>query len=179
MDINEKLDLILKILKDFSTRLEKNIADSNTNFNQIDKKFDTINKQSNEFENRINCKFDELYKEFDKKFNELDEKFDEFELKNDEQHKFILDKLESLKRRVDILTFENQEAHGNMINSINSLDNSFLKFETESNDKIRILFDENQDRKYHQEIYNRKFNDLNNIVLKNSYKISQLEKVNN
>ena len=60
-------------------------------------------------------------------------------------------------------------------NMLSCLNSAFLKFETERKDNIDFLFKGNQERQEHQTIYGHEFVKLNDLVAKNSFRISNLE----
>ena len=70
---------------------------------------------------------------------------------------------------------ENKSEHKTMFNLLNSLNSAFLKFESEQITKIDYLLEADKDRKKHQKIYAHEFTKLNDLVAKNSYRISNLE----
>lgn len=104
--------------------------------------------------NKIEEKFtqvDENFVRINKRFEQIESRFDKFEEKNETEHK-------------------------TMFNMINSLTTSFLKFEAEQTTKINYLLESDKEIKEHQIIYAHQFTYLNDLVSKNSFRISNLEK---
>lgn len=153
MDINEKLDTIMNMVKGITLKLEehdKKFDLIGKKFDAIDEKFDTIDK-----------KFDTIDKRFDtidKRFNAIDKRFDAIDL------------------RIDILTGSNREEHEKMMVLITNLASSFTRFEAEYTDKYKILFDMTQDYIEHKSISALQLTSLEEKVKKNSFRISKLEK---
>ena len=167
MKIDQKLDLILNKLEGH------------------DKKFDAIEDRLNKIENRLN--------EHDKRFNDIESKLDEhnkrfttIEAKLDEHNKrfnTIEAKLDEYNKRFDsielkITIFEanNREEHEKIFKHLDSLNSSFIKFESEGSDKFKILFDAHKDFLEYKDIFTHELSSLDKFVKQNSYRISKLEK---
>ena len=153
MDINEKLDTIMNMVKGITLKLEEH-----------DKKFDLIGKKFD----AIDEKFDTIDKKFDtidKRFDAINEKFDTIDKRFD-----------SIDLRIDILTGSNREEHEKMMVLITNLASSFTKFEAEYTDKYKILFDMTQDYIEHKSISALQLTSLEEKVKNNSFRISKLEK---
>lgn len=153
MDINEKLDTIMNMVKGITLKLEEH-----------DKKFDLIGKKFD----AIDEKFDTIDKKFDtidKRFDAINEKFDTIDKRFD-----------AIDLRIDILTGSNREEHEKMMVLITNLASSFTRFEAEYTDKYKILFDMTQDYIEHKSISALQLTSLEEKVKNNSFRISKLEK---
>lgn len=116
---------------------------------ELKKICEKIEKNSEEVEER----FDNLENRFDNleyRFDTLEKRFDKFEEKNEAEHKRIF-------------------------NMLHTLTSAFLRFEAEQSDKINYLLEADKERKEHQIIYAHEFTRLNDLVAKNSFRISNLE----
>ena len=153
MDINEKLDTIMNMVKGITLKLEEH----DKKFDLIGKKFDAIDK-----------KFDTI----DKRFDAIDEKFDAI----DEKFDTIDKRFDAIDLRIDILTGSNREEHEKMMVLITNLASSFTRFEAEYTDKYKILFDMTQDYIEHKSISALQLTSLEEKVKNNSFRISKLEK---
>ena len=112
--------------------------------------------------------------ELDSKVSQLDSKVSQLDSKVSE----LDTKVSQLDSKVTKLDADNKEEHSKIFDMLNSLNRSFLKFEAEKTDQIRILFDADVDRRDHQTIYAQQLTNLNNLVYSNVYRISNLEKYN-
>ena len=99
--------------------------------------------------------------------------------KNSEQVEERFDNLESrfdnLEKRFDKFEEKNEAEHKSMFNMLNTLNSAFLRFESEQTKKINYLLEADKERKEHQVIYAHEFTRLNDLVAKNSFRISNLE----
>ena len=117
-------------------------------------KFDLILLELKNICNKIEKNSEEVEERFDNlenRFDNLEKRFDKFEEKNEAEHKKIF----------------------NMLDTLNS---AFLRFESEQTEKINYLLETDKERKEHQVIYAHEFTRLNDLVAKNSFRISNLEK---
>ena len=153
MDINEKLDTIMNMVKGITLKLEEH----DKKFDLIDKKFDAI---------------DEKFDTIDKRFDAIDEKFDTIDKRFDAIDK----RFNAIDLRIDILTGSNREEHEKMMVLITNLASSFTRFEAEYTDKYKILFDMTQDYIEHKSISALQLTSLEEKVKNNSFRISKLEK---
>ena len=112
-----------------------------------------------------------IFKQIDEKFEQIDKRLDGIDVRLDG----IDERLDGIDRRITIIDETNKDEHRKMLDMLNSLNSAFLRFEAEQTDKIRILFDADQDRRDHQNIYAHEFTRLNDLVAKNSFRISNLE----
>lgn len=150
MDLEKKFDLILAELKNICNEIDYRFEKVDARFEQIDKRFE-----------QIDIKFEQI----DKRFEQIDARFDKLE-----------NRFDNLEKRFDKLEEENKAEHKTMFNMINSLNSAFLRFESEQSNKIDYLLEADKDRKDHQKIYAHEFTKLNDLVAKNSFHISNLEK---
>ena len=167
MKIDQKLDLILNKLEGH------------------DKKFDAIEDRLNKIENRLN-EHDKRFNDIESKLDEHNKRFNTIEAKLDEHNKrfnTIEAKLDEYNKRFDsielkITIFEanNREEHEKIFKHIDSLNSSFIKFESEGSDKFKILFDAHKDFLEYKDIFTHELSSLDKFVKQNSYRISKLEK---
>ena len=155
--LNEKFDIMLQELKDWGKRFEEK-------FLKVDKKLDMFNIVNQEehkklFEN-IDCIYITLAK---------------LNTSNQEEHKKLLENIDCIDRRITVLKSDNEEDHIRISKDLDSINSAFIRYETDGIDKIKILFDSDVDRKNHQDIYGHEFKRLNDLVAKNSFRISNLE----
>ena len=153
MDINEKLDTIMNMVKGITLKLEEH----DKKFDLIDKKFDAIDEKFDTIDKRFDA-IDEKFDTIDKRFDAIDKRFDAIDL------------------RIDILTGSNREEHEKMMVLITNLASSFTRFEAEYTDKYKILFDMTQDYIEHKSISALQLTSLEEKVKNNSFRISKLEK---
>jgi len=167
MKIDQKLDLILNKLEGH------------------DKKFDAIEDRLNKIENRLN-EHDKRFNDIESKLDEHNKRFNTIEAKLDEHNKrfnTIEAKLDEYNKRFDsielkITIFEanNREEHEKIFKHLDSLNSSFIKFESEGSDKFKILFDAHKDFLEYKDIFTHELSSLDKFVKQNSYRISKLEK---
>ena len=105
----------------------------------------------------------------------IDSKIDRLDANNQEEHTKLFENIERIDRRISALKSDNQEEHQKISAQLDSINSAFIRYEVEGTDKINILFDANVDRKNHQDIYEKEFKKLNELVAKNSFRISNLE----
>ena len=160
MDINEKLDTIMNMVKGITLKLEEH----DKKFDLIGKKFDAIDKKFDTIDKRFDA-IDEKFDTIDKRFDAIDEKFDTIDKRFD-----------AIDLRIDILTGSNREEHEKMMVLITNLASSFTRFEAEYTDKYKILFDMTQDYIEHKSISALQLTSLEEKVKNNSFRISKLEK---
>ena len=151
MDINEKLDTIMNMVKGITLKLEEH----DKKFDLIDKKFDAIDEKFDTIDKRFDA-IDEKFDTIDKRFDAIDKRFDAIDL------------------RIDILTGSNREEHEKMMVLITNLASSFTRFEAEYTDKYKILFDMTQDYIEHKSISALQLTSLEEKVKNNSFRISKL-----
>ena len=145
----DKLDLILQEIRILKSKFDEK-------FEQIDKKFEQIDKRFEQIDKRFE-QIDKRFEQIDKRFEQIDKRFD------------------AIDTRITILVANNLEEHNKIYSLLNSLNNSFLKFEAEINDKIKILFDGYSDLQDHKNIVNHEITNLNSKVSNLSFRVSKLE----
>lgn len=160
MDINEKLDTIMNMVKGITLKLEEH----DKKFDLIGKKFDAIDEKFDTIDKRFDA-IDEKFDAIDKRFDAINEKFDTIDKRFD-----------AIDLRIDILTGSNREEHEKMMVLITNLASSFTRFEAEYTDKYKILFDMTQDYIEHKSISALQLTSLEEKVKNNSFRISKLEK---
>ena len=128
--------------------------------NQIDK-LNTINQEEHE----------KLFENIDHLNNTLAN----FNISNQVEHKKLFENIDRIDRRITALKSDNQENHRKISNQLDSINSAFIRYETDGTDKIKVLLDSDVDRKNHQDIYGHEFKRLNDLVAKNSFRISNLE----
>ena len=160
MDINEKLDTIMNMVKGITLKLEEH----DKKFDLIGKKFDAIDEKFDTIDKRFDA-IDEKFDTIDKRFDAINEKFDTIDKRFD-----------AIDLRIDILTGSNREEHEKMMVLITNLASSFTRFEAEYTDKYKILFDMTQDYIEHKSISALQLTSLEEKVKNNSFRISKLEK---
>ena len=181
MDINEKLDTIMNMVKGITLKLEehdKKFDLIGKKFDAIDEKFDTIDKKFDTIDKRFDA-IDEKFDTIDKRFDAIDEKFDAIDKRFDainEKFDTIDKRFDAIDLRIDILTGSNREEHEKMMVLITNLASSFTRFEAEYTDKYKILFDMTQDYIEHKSISALQLTPLEEKVKNNSFRISKLEK---
>mgnify|MGYP001031392008 CR=1 FL=1 len=153
MTIDQKLDLILNKLEGH------------------DKKFDAIEDRLNKIENRLN-EHDKRFNDIESKLDEHNKRFNTIEAKLDEYNK----RFDSIELKITIFEANNREEHEKIFKHLDSLNSSFIKFESEGSDKFKILFDAHKDFLEHKDIFTHELSSLDKFVKQNSYRISKLEK---
>ena len=174
MDINEKLDTIMNMVKGITLKLEEH----DKKFDLIGKKFDAIDEKFDTIDKRFDA-IDEKFDTIDKRFDAIDEKFDTIDKRFDainEKFDTIDKRFDAIDLRIDILTGSNREEHEKMMVLITNLASSFTRFEAEYTDKYKILFDMTQDYIEHKSISALQLTSLEEKVKNNSFRISKLEK---
>ena len=145
----DKSDLILQELRALNNKFDEKFEGVDKKFASIDEKFASI---------------DEKFAQIDKKFDQIDEKFASID-----------ENLARIDRRITRVDMDNKEEHIKIRKLLNSINSAFLRFEAEHSDKISILFDAYKDYTEHKDVYAHEFVRLNDLVAKNSFRISNLE----
>lgn len=130
---------------------------------ELKKICDKIEKNSEQVEERFD-KIDEKFAQIDAKFEQIDARFDKLE-----------NRFDNLENRFDKFEEKNEAEHKTMFKMLNTLNSAFLRFEAEQTEKINYLLEADKERKEHQVIYAHEFTRLNDLVAKNSFRISNLE----
>ena len=160
MDINEKLDIIMNMLKDFTLKFEA-----------IDKRLDAIEQRLDSIEQRLDA-VEQRLDSVEQRLDAVEQRLDAVEQRLDS----VEQRLDAVEQRLDILTGGNREEHSKMMNLITNLTSSFTRFEAEYTDKYKILFDMTQDYIEHKSIVATQLTSLEEKVKNHSYRISNLEK---
>ena len=152
----DKLDLILQEIRILKSKFDEKFEQIDKKFEQIDRKFEQIDRKFEQIDRKFE-QIDKRFEQIDKRFEQIDKRFD------------------AIDTRITILVANNLEEHNKIYSLLNSLNNSFLKFEAEINDKIKILFDGYSDLQDHKNIVNHQITSLNSKVSNHSFRISKLE----
>ena len=171
MDSDTKTDLVIVELKKICLQLDERFAKVDENFDKIDERFEQID---NRFE-----QIDERFEQIDKRFEQIDERFEQIDNKFKEidiRFQNMDEKLDNMQKNISGLRADNLYEHGKIYNMLTCLNSAFLRFEVEQKDTIDFLFKGNKERQEHQSIYAHEFVKLNDLVAKNSFRISNLEK---
>ena len=113
---------------------------------------------------KICDKIEKNSEQVEERFNNLENRFDNLE-----------NRFDNLEKRFDKFEEKNEAEHKSMFNMLNTLNSAFLRFESEQNKKINYLLEADKERKEHQVIYAHEFTRLNDLVAKNTFRISNLE----
>lgn len=173
---DNKLNLVLAELKNICNKIEKNSEEVENRFEKLDSKLTNFEKENNA-----------AHQKFFESIDFINKKIDKLDSNNQIAHNQILENIERIDqnidridRRITSLKSENAEDHKKLEKHLNSINSSFIRYETDGIDKLRILFDSDADRKHHQDIFGREFKYLHDMVAKNSFRISNLEQhINN
>lgn len=125
-------------------------------------------------DNKLNLVLVELKKicdKIEKNSEQVEERFDNLENRFDN----LESRFDNLEKRFDKFEEKNEAEHKSMFNMLNTLNSAFLRFESEQTKKINYLLEADKERKEHQVIYAHEFTRLNDLVAKNSFRISNLE----
>ena len=183
--LDEKLDIILKEITNFSKRLEDNNKEHQKMFENVDhldnkiSNFETITKRIDkkiaDLDNKVS-ELDNKVSELDNKVSELDNRLTNIDFDNKQAHKKIFENLDRIDTRITSLKSDNTTEHNQIKKHLDTINSAFIRYETDGIEKLRILFDSDVDRKNHQDIYGHEFKRLNDLIAKNSFRISNLEK---
>ena len=156
----DKSDLILKEIQSLNNKFDEKFGQVDKKFGQIDEKFEQIDRR---------------FEQIDRRFESLESKIEKMDVENKEEHAKIFENLDRIDRRITRVDMDNRQEHIKICNLLDSINSAFIRYETEGLDKIKILFDADIDHKNHQDIYGHEFYRLNELVAKNSFRISNLE----
>ena len=109
-------------------------------------------------------KLDLVLVELKKIFNQIEKKFEQVD-----------NTLDNMDKKISRIETDNHYDHSRIFNAVSCLNSAFLRLETEHTDKIDYLFNSDKERKEHKIIYAHEFSRLNDLVAKNSFRISNLE----
>ena len=180
----DKLDLILQEIRILKSKFDEKFEQIDKKFEQIDRKFEQIDRKFEQIDKRFE-QIDKRFEQIDKKFEQIDKKFEQIDKRLeqidkrfeqiDKRFEQIDKRFDAIDTRITILVANNLEEHNKIYSLLNSLNNSFLKFEAEINDKIKILFDGYSDLQDHKNIVNHQMTSLNSKVSNLSFRVSKLE----
>ena len=141
----DKFDLILQEIRNINSKFEQ----IDKRFEQIENRLDAMDKRFEQIENRLDA--------MDKRFEQID------------------NRLDAMDTRITSLKADNLEAHDKIYLLLNSLDTSFLRFEAEFNDKVKILFDGYADLQAYKNITSHEITNINNKISNLTFRVSKLE----
>lgn len=98
---------------------------------------------------KLNVKLDAKFEQIEKRLEKIEDRLDVLENRVNNLESRINSMEKRIDNRITIVDSNHKEDVKKILDAINSLNNSFLKFEAEMTDKIRILFDADTDRKNH------------------------------
>ncbi len=191
--LSEKFDIMLQELKSWGKRFEEKFlnVDSklSSSINRIENKIakldadnEITHKQIFESLSRIdntladlNTSNQEEHKKLFENIAHIDKRITALKSNNEDEHKKLFENVEHIDRRITALKSNNEDDHSKFSKHLDSINSAFIRYETDGTDKIKILFDSDVDRKNHQDIYGHEFKRLNDLVAKNSFRISNLE----
>ena len=107
----------------------------------------------------------------DKRFEQIDNRLDAM----DKRFEQIDNRLDAMDTRITSLKADNLEAHDKIYLLLNSLNTSFLRFEAEFNDKVKILFDGYADLQAYKNITSHEITNINNKISNLTFRVSKLE----
>ena len=155
----DKFDLILQEIRNINSKFEQ----IDKRFEQIENRLDAIEKHLEQVNNRLDA--------MDKRFEQIDNRLDAM----DKRFKQIDNRLDAMDTRITSLKADNLEAHDKIYLLLNSLDTSFLRFEAEFNDKVKILFDGYADLQAYKNITSHEITNINNKISNLTFRVSKLE----
>ena len=155
----DKFDLILQEIRNINSKFEQ----IDKRFEQIENRLDAMDKRFEQIENRLDA--------MDKRFEQIDNRLDAM----DKRFEQIDNRLDAMDTRITSLKADNLEAHDKIYLLLNSLDTSFLRFEAEFNDKVKILFDGYADLQAYKNITSHEITNINNKISNLTFRVSKLE----
>ena len=155
----DKFDLILQEIRNINSKFEQ----IDKRFEQIDNRLDAMDKRFEQIDNRLDA--------MDKRFEQIDNRLDAM----DKRFEQIDNRLDAMDTRITSLKADNLEAHDKIYLLLNSLDTSFLRFEAEFNDKVKILFDGYADLQAYKNITSHEITNINNKISNLTFRVSKLE----
>ena len=141
----DKFDLILQEIRNINSKFEQ----IDKRFEQIENRLDAIEKHLEQVDNRLDA--------MDKRFEQID------------------NRLDAMDTRITSLKADNLEAHDKIYLLLKSLNTSFLRFEAEFNDKVKILFDGYADLQAYKNITSHEITNINNKISNLTFRVSKLE----
>ena len=155
----DKFDLILQEIRNLNSKFEQ----IDKRFEQIENRLDAIEKHLEQVDNRLDA--------MDKRFEQIDNRLDAM----DKRFEQIDNRLDAMDTRITSLKADNLEAHDKIYLLLNSLNTSFLRFEAEFNDKVKILFDGYADLQAYKNITSHEITNINNKISNLTFRVSKLE----
>ena len=155
----DKFDLILQEIRNINSKFEQ----IDKRFEQIENRLDAIEKHLEQVDNRLDA--------MDKRFEQIDNRLDAM----DKRFEQIDNRLDAMDTRITSLKADNLEAHDKIYLLLNSLNTSFLRFEAEFNDKVKILFDGYADIQAYKNITSHEITNINNKISNLTFRVSKLE----
>ncbi len=155
----DKFDLILQEIRNINSKFEQ----IDKRFEQIENRLDAIEKHLEQVNNRLDA--------MDKRFEQIDNRLDAM----DKRFEQIDNRLDAMDTRITSLKADNLEAHDKIYLLLNSLNTSFLRFEAEFNDKVKILFDGYADLQAYKNITSHEITNINNKISNLTFRVSKLE----
>ena len=155
----DKFDLILQEIRNINSKFEQ----IDKRFEQIENRLDAMDKRFEQIDNRLDA--------MDKRFEQIDNRLDAM----DKRFEQIDNRLDAMDTRITSLKADNLEAHDKIYLLLNSLNTSFLRFEAEFNDKVKILFDGYADLQAYKNITSHEITNINNKISNLTFRVSKLE----
>ena len=162
----DKFDLILQEIRNINSKLEQ----MDKHFEQIENRFDTVINRLDAIESRLDAVESRL-DAVESRLETVENRLETVENRLDA----VESRLDAMDTRITSLKADNLEDHNKIYKLLNSLNASFLRFEAEFNDKIRILFDGYADLQNHKIITSHEITVINDKIANLSFRVSKLE----
>ena len=169
----DKFDLILQEIRNINSKFEQ----IDKRFEQIENRLDAMDKRFEQIENRLDA-MDKRFEQIENRLDAMDKRFEQIENRLDAMDKRfeqIDNRLDAMDTRITSLKADNLEAHDKIYLLLNSLNTSFLRFEAEFNDKVKILFDGYADLQAYKNITSHEITNINNKISNLTFRVSKLE----
>lgn len=171
LNVDKKSDSLESIIKRLENKIAKLDSDNEITHKQI---FEKLGHIDNKIDKLNTCNQEEHKKLFEN-IDRIDNTLANLNISNQEEHQKMFENIDRIDKRITALKSDNQEGHRKFSKQLDSINSAFIRYETDGIDKIKILFDSDVDRENHQDIYGHEFKRLNDLVAKNSFRISNLE----
>ena len=155
----DKFDLILQEIRNINSKFEQ----IDKRFEQIENRLDAMDKRFEQIENRLDT-IEKHLEQVDNRLDAMDKRFEQID-----------NRLDAMDTRITSLKADNLEAHDKIYLLLNSLNTSFLRFEAEFNDKVKILFDGYADLQAYKNITSHEITNINNKISNLTFRVSKLE----
>ena len=155
----DKFDLILQEIRNINSKFEQ----IDKRFEQIENRLDAMDKRFEQIENRLDA-IEKHLEQVDNRLDAMDKRFEQID-----------NRLDAMDTRITSLKADNLEAHDKIYFLLNSLNTSFLRFEAEFNDKVKILFDGYADLQAYKNITSHEITNINNKISNLTFRVSKLE----